>query len=120
MSTGLTNAPAAAGGTLRLGDDLTVNRLGYGAMRLTGPGFWGEPTDPDEAVRVVRRAVELGVNFIDTADAYGPFSSDRIIRRRCTPTPTIWSSPPRSVSPAPAPTTGARWDAPNTCASRPS
>ncbi|WP_367319601.1 aldo/keto reductase [Streptomyces sp. HUAS ZL42] len=85
MSTGLTNAPAAAGGTLRLGDDLTVNRLGYGAMRLTGPGFWGEPTDPDEAVRVVRRAVELGVNFIDTADAYGPFSSDRIIREALHP-----------------------------------
>lgn len=80
MSTGPTTAPAAAGGTLRLGDDLTVNRLGYGAMRLTGPGFWGEPADPDEAVRVVRRAVELGVNFIDTADAYGPFSSDRIIK----------------------------------------
>lgn len=85
MSTGLTNAPAAAGGTLRLGDDLTVNRLGYGAMRLTGPGFWGEPNDPDEAVRVVRRAVELGVNFIDTADAYGPFSSDRIIREALHP-----------------------------------
>ncbi|NBM18552.1 aldo/keto reductase [Streptomyces sp. GC420] len=85
MSTGLTTAPAAAGGTLRLGDDLTVNRLGYGAMRLTGPGFWGEPADPDEAVRVVRRAVELGVNFIDTADAYGPFSSDRIIREALHP-----------------------------------
>ncbi|WP_217554302.1 aldo/keto reductase [Streptomyces sp. GbtcB6] len=85
MSTSLTNAPAAAGGTLRLGDDLTVNRLGYGAMRLTGPGFWGEPADPDEAVRVVRRAVELGVNFIDTADAYGPFSSDRIIKEALHP-----------------------------------
>ncbi|MEV6183224.1 aldo/keto reductase [Streptomyces sp. NPDC052015] len=85
MSTDLTTAPAAAGGTLRLGDDLTVNRLGYGAMRLTGPGFWGEPADPGEAVRVVRRAVELGVNFIDTADAYGPFSSDRIIREALHP-----------------------------------
>ncbi|MEU6226713.1 aldo/keto reductase [Streptomyces sp. NPDC047042] len=80
MSTDPTATPAAAGGTLQLGDDLTVNRLGYGAMRLTGPGFWGEPADPAEAVRVVRRAVELGVNFIDTADAYGPFTSDRIIR----------------------------------------
>jgi len=60
-----------ASGTVTLGGDLTVNRLGYGAMQLTGPGVWGDPKDPDEAVRVLRRAVDLGVNFIDTADAYG-------------------------------------------------
>ncbi|MCH0566308.1 MULTISPECIES: aldo/keto reductase [unclassified Streptomyces] len=85
MSTDLSSTPAAAGGTIRIGDDLTVNRLGFGAMRLTGPGFWGDPADPDEAVRVVRRAVELGVNFIDTADAYGPFTSDRIIKKALHP-----------------------------------
>ncbi|MEU9704089.1 aldo/keto reductase [Streptomyces sp. NPDC047981] len=74
-----------AGGTLRIGGDLTVNRLGYGAMRLTGPGIWGDPADPAEAVRVLRRAVELGVNFIDTADAYGPFTSDLLIKKALHP-----------------------------------
>ncbi|WP_327731418.1 aldo/keto reductase [Streptomyces sp. NBC_00487] len=62
-----------------------MNRLGYGAMQLTGPGVWGEPRDPDEAVRVLRRAVELGVNFIDTADAYGPFANEQLIRRALHP-----------------------------------
>lgn len=69
---------AQLSGTLTLGD-LTVNRLGYGAMRLTGPGVWGPPADRDEAVRVLRRAVELGVNFIDTADSYGPYIAEEII-----------------------------------------
>ena len=63
---------AKASGTVTLGGDLTVNRLGFGAMRITGEGIWGEPKDPENAKRVLRRAVELGVNFIDTADAYGP------------------------------------------------
>lgn len=62
-----------------------MNRLGFGAMRLTGPGVWGEPEDPDEAVRVLRRAVELGVNFIDTADSYGPVVSETIIRKALHP-----------------------------------
>src|SRR6202789_1521551 len=65
--------------TFALGGDLKVNRLGYGAMRITGPGIWGEPKDRDEARRVLRRVVELGVNFIDTADAYGPEVSENII-----------------------------------------
>src|SRR5271168_2403503 len=65
--------------TFELGGDLKVNRLGYGAMRITGPGIWGEPKDRDEARRVLRRALELGVNFIDTADAYGPEVSEDII-----------------------------------------
>src|SRR6202041_1095592 len=65
--------------TFALGGDLTVNRLGYGAMRITGEGIWGEPKDRDEARKVLRRAVELGVNFIDTADAYGPEVSENII-----------------------------------------
>ncbi|MER5435794.1 aldo/keto reductase [Streptomyces sp. NPDC002588] len=85
MSTQPTERPAVASGTFDLGGDLTVNRLGYGAMQLTGPGVWGEPRDPDEAVRVLRRAVELGVTFIDTADAYGPFVSERLIRKALHP-----------------------------------
>ena len=63
---------AAASGTFTLGGDLPVNRMGFGAMRITGQGIWGEPKDPAEARRVLKRAVELGVNFIDTADSYGP------------------------------------------------
>ena len=66
-----TAAGAAAAGTITIGGDLGVNRLGFGAMRLTGPGIWGEPEDPQNARRVLQRALELGVNFIDTADSYG-------------------------------------------------
>ncbi|WP_181724456.1 aldo/keto reductase [Nocardia gipuzkoensis] len=85
MSTDLDAQPAAASGTFAIGGDLPVHRLGYGAMRLTGPGVWGDPKDPDEAVRVLRRAVELGVNFIDTADSYGPFVSENLIRKALHP-----------------------------------
>ncbi|MDT4946298.1 MAG: pyridoxine 4-dehydrogenase [Pseudonocardiales bacterium] len=77
----------AQSGTFAIGGDLPVNRLGYGAMQLTGPGVWGDPADPDEAVRVLRRAVELGVNFIDTADAYGPFVADLLIKKALHPYP---------------------------------
>jgi aryl-alcohol dehydrogenase-like predicted oxidoreductase len=77
---------AGAAGTITLGD-LTVNRMGYGAMRLTGRGIWGEPKDPEEARRVLRRAVELDVNFIDTADSYGPEVSERLIREALSPYP---------------------------------
>jgi len=80
-------ATAAAAGTLTLGGDLVVNRMGFGAMRITGPGIWGEPKDPAEAHRVLRRAVELGVNFIDTADAYGPEVSERLIAEALQPYP---------------------------------
>ncbi|ORV84410.1 aldo/keto reductase [Mycolicibacterium iranicum] len=66
--------------TFALGGDLTVNRLGFGAMRLTGKGVWGPPADRDECLRVLRRAVELGVDFIDTADSYGPYVSEDLIR----------------------------------------
>jgi pyridoxine 4-dehydrogenase len=65
--------------TFNLGGDLTVNRMGYGAMRITGKGIWGPPSDKDEAIRVLKRAVELGVNFIDTADSYGPYVSEELI-----------------------------------------
>jgi pyridoxine 4-dehydrogenase len=71
--------PAAASGTFLMGGDLPVTRLGFGAMRITGPGVWGGPPDPDQAVRVLRRAVALGVDFIDTADSYGPFVSEDLI-----------------------------------------
>jgi aryl-alcohol dehydrogenase-like predicted oxidoreductase len=74
-------------GTFAIGGDLTINRLGYGAMRLTGPGIWGEPKDREEARKVLQRAVELGVNFIDTADAYGPEVSEEIIAEALYPYP---------------------------------
>ena len=81
------NAPAAAAGTLLIGGDLQVSRLGFGAMRITGDGIWGEPRDANEAFAVLRRAVQLGTNFIDTADAYGPYISERLIREALYPYP---------------------------------
>ena len=80
-----TDRPVAASGTFSLGGDLPVSRLGYGAMRITGEGIWGPPKDHDEALRVLRRAVELGVDFIDTADSYGPFVSEDLIREALHP-----------------------------------
>jgi aryl-alcohol dehydrogenase-like predicted oxidoreductase len=84
----MTNAVhASEAGTIDIGGDLTVNRLGYGAMRLTGPGIWGPPADLDVARAVLRRAVELGVNFIDTADSYGPHVSETLIADALYPYP---------------------------------
>ncbi|MER5455884.1 aldo/keto reductase [Micromonospora sp. NPDC002389] len=77
--------PAKSSGTYRIGGELTVDRLGYGAMQITGPGVWGDPKDPAEAVRVLRRAYELGVTFIDTADSYGPFVSELLIKEALHP-----------------------------------
>jgi pyridoxine 4-dehydrogenase len=74
-------------GTFELGGDLRINRLGYGAMQLTGEGVWGPPSDPDEAIRVLRRAVEQGVNFIDTADSYGPAIAEQLIHEALHPYP---------------------------------
>ncbi|WP_412060977.1 aldo/keto reductase [Rubrivirga sp. IMCC45206] len=79
------DTPARASGTFDLGDGLTVHRLGYGAMRITGKGIWGEPADRDAAHAVLKRAVELGVDFIDTADSYGPFVSEDLIREALAP-----------------------------------
>ncbi len=79
--------PAAGAGTVTIGGDLTVNRMGFGAMRLTGRGIWGEPADRDECIRVLRRAVELGVSFIDTADSYGPGVSEELIAEALAPYP---------------------------------
>ena len=75
------------GGVFHLGGDLPVHRLGFGAMRITGEGVWGPPKDHDEAIRVLRRAVELGVNFIDTADSYGPHHSENLIAEALHPYP---------------------------------
>jgi len=79
------NVSAAASGTFLIGGDLPVHRLGYGTMRLVGDGAWGEPADPEECRRVLRRAVELGVNLIDTADAYGPEIAERLIGEALAP-----------------------------------
>jgi pyridoxine 4-dehydrogenase len=78
---------AAAAGTITLGGDLTVNRLGYGAMRITGKGIWGPAEDHAAAIATLRRAVELGVNFIDTADSYGPYVSEELIAEALAPYP---------------------------------
>src|ERR1700755_981867 len=82
-----THANASASGTFVLGGHLKIHRLGFGAMRITGEGIWDEPKDPDEARRVLRRAVELGVNFIDTADSYGPEVSENLIAEALHPYP---------------------------------
>lgn len=81
----MNTATSTSSTTFRLGGDLEVNRLGYGTMQIIGDGYWGPPRDEDAAIRVLRRAVELGVNLIDTADAYGPFDAERLIRRALHP-----------------------------------
>jgi pyridoxine 4-dehydrogenase len=81
-------APAKKSGEFLIGNDLRVTRLGFGAMRITGDGVWGEPADRAEAVQVLRRAVELGINFIDTADSYGPGVSEEVIAEALHPYPT--------------------------------
>src|SRR5437763_440160 len=82
-----TTTTVADAGRIDLGGDLTVNRLGFGAMRLTGPGIWGEPEDPEQCRRVLRRALELGMTLIDTADSYGPEVSERLIAEALHPYP---------------------------------
>lgn len=87
MNTRVQNPPASLAGTVSLGGELTVNRLGFGAMRITGPGIWGPPKDHAGAIAVLRRAVELGCNFIDTADSYGPNVSEELIAEALHPYP---------------------------------
>jgi pyridoxine 4-dehydrogenase len=87
MSAQLENISASLAGTVTLGGELTVNRLGFGAMRITGDGVWGPPKDRNGAIAVLRRAVELGVNFIDTADSYGPNVSEELIAEALYPYP---------------------------------
>jgi pyridoxine 4-dehydrogenase len=79
--------PASRSGTFTMGGDLTVHRLGFGSMRLTGPGIWGEPRDHDESIAVLRRAVELGIDLIDTANSYGPGVAERLIAEALYPYP---------------------------------
>src|SRR5580698_6829133 len=82
-----TEVNAAASGTFSIGGNMPIHRLGYGAMRITGDGIWGEPEDRENAKKVLRRAVELGVNFIDTADAYGPETNELLIAEALYPYP---------------------------------
>jgi pyridoxine 4-dehydrogenase len=82
-----TATPVEQSGTFEIGGEMTVRRLGYGTMQLTGQGVWGPPRDRDEALRVLRRSVELGVNFIDTADSYGPYVAEEQIREALEPYP---------------------------------
>lgn len=82
-----TDQPAAQSGTFSIGGKTPVHRLGFGAMQLTGKGIWGPPADPEECRRVLRRTVELGINFIDTADSYGPYVSEELIRAALHPYP---------------------------------
>ena len=82
-----TQPTAAAAGTIDVGGDLTVNRMGFGAMRITGSGIWGDPPSRDQAIATLRRVVELGVNFIDTADSYGPDVSETLIAEAFHPYP---------------------------------
>lgn len=81
----MTTANAEKSGSFKIGGDLAVHRLGFGAMRITGKGIWGEPEDRDEALRTLRRVPELGINLIDTADSYGPEVSERLIREALHP-----------------------------------
>ena len=99
---------AATAGTIDVGGDLTVNRLGFGAMRITGPGVWGEPPSRDQAIATLRRVVELGVNFIDTADSYGPEVSETLIAEALHPYPDdlVIATKGGLVRPGPN-----RWDA---------
>src|SRR5882724_5148255 len=86
-ATASTTGSAADSGIFKIGGDLTVHRLGFGAMRITGPGIWGEPKDPVEARRLLRKVVDLGVTLIDTADSYGPEVSERLIAEALHPYP---------------------------------
>ena len=83
----ITQRPATPSGTFTIGGDLTVYRLGFGTMRLTGPGIWGPPADKQEALAVLHQALELGMNLLDTADSYGPEVSESLIAKALFPYP---------------------------------
>ena len=109
---------AAAAGKIDVGGDLTVNRLGFGAMRITGPGIWGDPPDRDRAIQALRRAVALDVTFIDTADSCGPRSASDWSPRPFIPIRRIWSSRPRAGWRGRAQGSGYLMAARSTCARR--
>ena len=106
---------AQSSGTFSLGGKTPVHRLGFGAMRLTGDGIWGEPKDRAEAKRVLKRAVELGVNFIDTADSYGPYVSEEIIAEALHPYPEGARHRHQGRPRAHRPQRMAAWAVPNIC-----
>ncbi len=83
-----TKINAADAGTFTIGGNITVNRMGFGAMRITGEGIWGPPKDRAEAIRVLKRCLDLGINFIDTADSYGPHISEELIAEALHPYPS--------------------------------
>ena len=112
----MTVLSVAAAGTYTLGGDLVVNRLGFGAMRITGKGIWGEPADRDEALRVLRRLPELDIDFIDTADAYGPEVSENLIRSALYPYKGIVVATKGGIR-ATVPTSGRRSGARSICGS---
>jgi len=105
---------AAASGTITIGGDLTVNRLGYGAMRITGPGIWGPPADKTASLATLRRAIELDVNLIDTADSYGPGSSEDLIAEALFPYPAGLVIATKADGSAPAPAYGHTTPVPST------
>src|SRR6266516_453951 len=105
-----TQRPAIESGTLTIGGDLTVYRLGFGTMRLTGPGIWGPPADRQEAIAVLHHALELGVNLLDTADSYGPEVAESLIAEALYPYRKTWSSRPEGVSCVLAPMSGLKMD----------
>jgi hypothetical protein len=108
---------ASKSGSLKIGGDIEINRLGFGAMRLTGPGIWGPPADKAEAIRTLKRVPNLGINFIDTADSYGPDVSEQLIREALYPM-TAFLSPPRPDCGDPDPVLGIGMVVRNTCANR--
>ena len=108
---------AAASGPFTIGGDITVNRLGFGAMRITGKGIWGDPDDRAEALRTLKRLPELGVNFIDTADSYGPFVSEDLIREALHPYTGLVDRHQGRPDPPRARISGCHWAGRNICAS---
>jgi aryl-alcohol dehydrogenase-like predicted oxidoreductase len=107
---------AAAAGQFKVGGDIEINRLGFGAMRITGDGIWGKPKDKDEALRSLKRLPELGVNFIDTADSYGPFVSEMLIAEALHPYKGLLIATKGGLV-RHGPASGRRWDGRNICAS---
>src|ERR1700716_485687 len=98
----MSNQIASRAGTISLGD-MTVNRMGFGAMRITGPGIWGPPADPEECKRVLRRALELGGNFIDTAEPYGRYVGEDLIPEPLSPSPDGLVTATKAGLPRPGP-----------------
>src|SRR2546430_15898404 len=113
-----TQRPAEASGTLTIGGDLKVYRLGFGAMRLTGEGIWGPPANKQEAIAVLHRALELGINLIDTADSYGPEVSELLIAEALYPYPKDLVIATKVAFCALVPVSGFQMDALNTCVRR--